>query len=49
MALVFLLYNKNFLHDIMSASEREHERKTSDAEGGICFSRAISEQFGEEI
>jgi len=21
----------------------EHERKTSDAEGGICFSRAISE------
>ena len=43
MALVFLLYNKNILHDIMSESEREHERKTSDAEGGICFSRAISE------
>ena len=49
MALVFLLYNKNILHDIMSESEREHERKTSDAEGGICFSRAINEQFGEEI
>ena len=30
-------------------SEREHERKTSDAEGGICFSRAISEQFREGI
>ena len=49
MALVFLLYNKNILHDIMSESEREHERKTSDAEGGICFSRAISEQFREGI
>ena len=25
-------------------SGEEHERKTSDAEGGICFSRAISER-----
>jgi len=29
---------------VIEGEKREHERKTSDAESGICFSRAIRER-----